>query len=312
MCNQWMYNSMMSEEVDMNVENEEDVDVKVEHLFASRDEVLQWTRSLTHDIGFVVIIMRSNTNTGVRGRVSFLLITCKRCGEYRPKKHNLVRTCTNSRKCGCPFKLYAKPSFVGHPYVGRLTMDEKIVVVDMMKFMVEPRNILLTLKEYNDNSYTIIKQIYNARHAYRSSIRRSNTKMQQRNMLLDRDQYIHWHRLKDDNVVHDLYKLSLLDIVGVTPTRMTFFAVFAYLEKEHLNNVVWALQWFQGLFMRVDAFPGVIIINRDFSLMNAVKTVFLDATNMLCRFHIDKNVMTKVLWSLKILLQNSIGDICSV
>ena len=85
----------------------------------------------------------------------------------------------------------------------------------------------------------------------------------------------------------------MLDIVGVTPTRMTFFAVFAYLEKEHLNNVVWSLQWFQGLFMRVDAFPGVIITNRDFSLMNAVKTVFLDATNMLCRFHIDKNVMTK-------------------
>ena len=29
---QWMYNSIMSEEVDMNVENEEDVGVKVEHV----------------------------------------------------------------------------------------------------------------------------------------------------------------------------------------------------------------------------------------------------------------------------------------
>jgi len=27
---QWMYDSMMSEEVEMNVENEEDVDVKVD------------------------------------------------------------------------------------------------------------------------------------------------------------------------------------------------------------------------------------------------------------------------------------------
>ena len=32
---QWMYDSMMSEEVDMNVENEEDADVKVEHVDCS-------------------------------------------------------------------------------------------------------------------------------------------------------------------------------------------------------------------------------------------------------------------------------------
>ncbi|KAH1257237.1 hypothetical protein GmHk_03G007253 [Glycine max] len=195
-----------------------------------------------------------------------------------------------------------KKSFVGQPYAGRLTKDEKIVVADMTKSMVKPRNILLTLKEYNDNTYTTIKQIYNARHAYRSSISGSNTEMQQLMMLLDRDQYIHWHRLKDDNVVRDLfwshpevvkYKLSLLDIVGVTPTRMTFSAAFAYLEGEHLNNVVWALQWFQGLFMRVDALLGVIVTDKDLSLMNAVKTVFPDATNLLCRFHIDKNVKAK-------------------
>jgi len=85
----------------------------------------------------------------------------------------------------------------------------------------------------------------------------------------------------------------LLDIVGVTPIGMTFSTAFAYLEGEHLNNVVWTLQWFRGLFMRVDALPGVIVTDRDFSLMNAVKTVFPDAMNLLCRFHIEKNVKVK-------------------
>jgi len=66
-------------------------------------------------------------------------------------------------------------SLVRHPYVGRLIKDEKIVVADKTKSMVKPRKILLTLKEYNDNNYTTIKQIYNVRHAYRSSIRESNT-----------------------------------------------------------------------------------------------------------------------------------------
>ncbi|KAL5160144.1 hypothetical protein HKD37_U058332 [Glycine soja] len=128
---QWMYDNMMSEEVDMNIENEKDAGVKVEHvdcsdifntsqLFATRDEVLQWARSLAHDIGFFVVIMRSDTDTGVRGRASFLLIACERRGEYRPKKHNLVRTCTGSRKCGCPLKFHAKPVSGGGGWMVKL------------------------------------------------------------------------------------------------------------------------------------------------------------------------------------------------
>ncbi|KAH1250258.1 hypothetical protein GmHk_05G013446 [Glycine max] len=177
-------------------------------------------------------------------------------------------------------------SLVGHPYASRLTKDEKIVVTDMTKSMVKPRKIFLTLKEHNNNNYTTIKQNYNARHAYHFSIRGSNTEMQQLMMLLDRDQYIHWHRLKDDNGVRDLYKLSLLDIVGVTPIGMAFSVAFAYLEGERLNH-------FRGLFMIVDALPGVIFHDRDLSLMNAVKTVLPDATNLLCQFHIDKNMKAK-------------------
>jgi len=139
--------------------------------------------------------------------------------------------------------------------------------------------------------------------------------------LLEQDQYIHWPRLKDEDVVRDIfwcypdavklcnacnlvfliystyktnrYKLPLLDFVGVTPTGMTFSAGFTYLEGEHVNNVVWALEQFRGLFLRRDALPGVIVTDRDLALMNAVKTVFPKYTNLLCRYHIDKNVKKK-------------------
>jgi len=68
---------------------------------------------------------------------------------------------TGNRKCGCPFKLRAKlvvkgegwmvklicwshnhalaESLVGHPYVGRLTKDEKIIIGDMTKSMAKPK-----------------------------------------------------------------------------------------------------------------------------------------------------------------------------
>jgi len=38
-------------------------------LFASRDEVLYCARSVAHDIGFIAVIMRSDTNTSVRGMI---------------------------------------------------------------------------------------------------------------------------------------------------------------------------------------------------------------------------------------------------
>ncbi|KAH1254068.1 hypothetical protein GmHk_04G010590 [Glycine max] len=69
--------------------------------------------------------------------------------------------------------------------------------------MVKPRNILLTLKEHNANSCTTIKQIYNARSAFRSSIRGSDLEMQHLMKLLERDQYIHWHRIKDEDMQFD-------------------------------------------------------------------------------------------------------------
>jgi len=79
--------------------------------------------------------------------------------------------------CGSHNHELAK-SLVEHPYVDRLTKDEKTIIVDMTKSMVNPRNIMLTLKEHYVNSCTTIKQIYNARSVYCSSIRGSDTEMQ--------------------------------------------------------------------------------------------------------------------------------------
>ena len=36
-------------------------------------------------------------------------------------------------------------SLVGYPYASRLIKDEKIIIVDMKKSMVKPKNILLML-----------------------------------------------------------------------------------------------------------------------------------------------------------------------
>ena len=79
----------------------------------------------------------------------------------------------------------------------------------------------------------------------------------------------------------------------MTPIEMTFSTTFVYLEEERINNVVWALERFRGIFLRRDAIPQVIVTDRGATFMNAMKIVFPESTNLLCWFHIDKNVKTK-------------------
>ena len=84
-----------------------------------------------------------------------MLIGCERSGQYRSSKKDFVRRDIDSRKCRCPFKFHGKSvvggkgwmvklmcgshnhelakSLVGHPYVGRLTKDEKTIIAYMTK-----------------------------------------------------------------------------------------------------------------------------------------------------------------------------------
>ncbi|KAH1256653.1 hypothetical protein GmHk_03G006765 [Glycine max] len=150
---QWRYDFAMSQEVhmDYDYDNQEECGVNEPHVdcsnafntsqvFATRDDVLQWARTVAHENGFVAVIMRSDTETGSRGRSSFVLIGCERSGTYKCRNKEFVRKDTGSRKCGCPFRLRGKPvrggegwmvklicgihnhelakSLVGHPYTG--------------------------------------------------------------------------------------------------------------------------------------------------------------------------------------------------
>ena len=59
-------------------------------MFATRDDVLHWTRSVVYDIDFVAVIMRSDTDTGNKGRISYILIGCERNGKYSAYMKDLV------------------------------------------------------------------------------------------------------------------------------------------------------------------------------------------------------------------------------
>ncbi|XP_028103953.1 uncharacterized protein LOC114303001 [Camellia sinensis] len=93
-----------------------------------------------------------------------------------------------------------------------------------------------------------------------------------------------------------LYRLPLLETVGVTSTHMTFSVAVAYLQIERVDNYAWALQTLRDL-MDNSVLPEVIVTDRELALMNAIDNTFLNARHLLCRWHINKNVLTKLLSS---------------
>ncbi|KAL5165828.1 hypothetical protein HKD37_18G050895 [Glycine soja] len=349
--------------VDMNEENGEEPGVHqhidcsytfdTSQVFATCDGVLHWAHSVAYDISFVAVIMRSDTDTKIRGRTSFVLIGCERSGKYRARKKDLLRAkpvvggegWMGKLICGIHNHAFAK-SLVGHPYVGRLTKDEKIIIGDMTKSMVKPRNISSNIEEHNANSYTTIQQVYNPRYAYCSSIRGNDIEMQKLMNLLEQDQYSHWHRLKDEDVVCDIfwsypdtiklsnacnlvflvdityktnmYRLLLLDIIGVTSIGMTFSATFGYLEGEHFHIDKNVKAKCKTLVGKRNTWDYVMeALGSLFEIACSPWPMFVDYVKQTWLMHLGNTTINRFKVesahrALKRLLQNSFGDLCSV
>ncbi|XP_028071740.1 uncharacterized protein LOC114274068 [Camellia sinensis] len=65
---------------------------------------------------------------------------------------------------------------------------------------------------------------------------------------------------------------------------------FAYLQYEKEDNYTWTLGLLRNV-MDENTLPSVVVTDRESALMNAICTVFPTTTNLLCRWHIGKNVL---------------------
>ncbi|XP_038713376.1 uncharacterized protein LOC120007242 [Tripterygium wilfordii] len=200
-------------------------------------------------------------------------------------------------------------AFEGHSYVGRLSVEEKATVERLSRSGVKAREILNHLKLKDPTNASTIKTLYNARNALRLSETAGKSHMQHLFKLLTENGYVTKHCYEPETeVLQDLfwrnstsiqlakafpfvimldyayktnkYILSLLQFVGVTSTKKTFSVAFCYMSSEKQDNYVRALNCIRDFFDTVLA--GVFICDREIALMNALKTVFPSAKNILC------------------------------
>lgn len=90
------------------------------------------------------------------------------------------------------------------------------------------------------------------------------------------------------------YAMPLLEAVGATSTDKTFTIAYAFMGGEEMNNYVFVLQFIRRLFVS-SPFPNVIVTDREYALMNAVRFVFPESRRHLCRRHIEQCVYGKAL-----------------
>ncbi|KAI5415348.1 hypothetical protein KIW84_040697 [Lathyrus oleraceus] len=205
--------------------------------------------------------------------------THKVSSPYDSGKHKSTDSDTQSasKKCGCPFKIRSTPAKDGSGWkidvkCGRLTTDEKQHVADLTKRHVPPRHILLSLQDRDPENVTRITQVYKHKSVIQKEIRGPRSEIQHLFKLIEDAGYVYWSRKKDDSEV----------------VRGIFWA-----HPDSTENFCWVLEKLKELFVKKDMCPQVILTDRDLALMKAIEIVFPRSINLLCRFHINKNVCAK-------------------
>ncbi|KAK9166761.1 hypothetical protein Scep_001952 [Stephania cephalantha] len=208
-----------------------------------------------------------------------------------------------------------------HSFAGILDKGEQVVVVQMTKGNVKPRVILNTLKQRDVKNVSTMRTIYNARQKFRIEDAGGRTQMQQLLHILEKNKWMSWHRkYPDTNVVTDLfwshpdsikllrcfssvilmdctyktnmYRMPLLEIVGITSTHLTFSVGFAFISSETHANYVWALENLRSI---LDGWPkpDVFVTDRELGLISAIEEVCPSSSHLLCSWHINKVVLAK-------------------
>ncbi|XP_074312280.1 protein FAR1-RELATED SEQUENCE 5-like [Silene latifolia] len=92
----------------------------------------------------------------------------------------------------------------------------------------------------------------------------------------------------------NLYRLPLVEMVGVTPVGKTFVIAYALVTHESEDGYRWVLQKRKALLNDVVQ-PNVIVTDCEQGLLNAIPTVFPESSHLLCLWHIYANVEMRAL-----------------
>ena len=86
--------------------------------------------------------------------------------------------------------------------------------------------------------------------------------------------------------------MPFFNVVGCTNLNTTFEVGMIFLAAEKEEDYAWGLNAMARTFRKHDIQPPkVALTDREKAIMTALKTTFPDAANIICRWHINKNIV---------------------
>jgi len=295
--------------------------------FALKAEVIDHLRQQYLQQGVVLSINRSNEwhvvlkcdrGGSYRNKLHLTDVTRQR------KTSSRLAGCPFEIVCSVQKGMWAVRKLVGshnHPVGGDLaghsvlrhpTLEETARIKELGCLGVAPKQILAVLhKEFPSNKSTA-QEVYNVMQSAKAECLRGRTPIEALADLVSEGGYVSKVWLEEQHVngiffMHEdsvklakvygtvflldctyqtnKFSMPLLNIVGITCTYATFNAGFAFMRAETEAFYTWALRQLAAVVQ-----PTVLCTDRDLALMKSIASVFPACHNLLCIWHINKNV----------------------
>jgi hypothetical protein len=204
-------------------------------------------------------------------------------------------------------------NLAGHAVKRRLNELEKAKVQTLGGQGLAPKDIIYIVRKEFANSHSTAKEIYNELGTARAEELRGREPIEALVELISCTNYFNKVRLVGDAVNYvffmhqslvsmcqtfctvflldctyktNKFGMPLFNVVGITSTYAPFNASFAFLHAENEETYTWALQQFSEVVT-----PKVLCTDQELALMNGIARVFPGCHNILCCWHINKNVL---------------------
>ena len=88
---------------------------------------------------------------------------------------------------------------------------------------------------------------------------------------------------------------AIVHVMGVACTNQSYFLCYIFSQHESEDDYIWALEKMRIVFQDRITGPIVIVTDRELALMAGISRVLPEAKNLLCIWHINKNVLANAI-----------------
>ncbi|KAK9713278.1 hypothetical protein RND81_06G016500 [Saponaria officinalis] len=213
----------------------------------------------------------------------------------------------------------------GHRHYAGLNEEEKAYVRQQYRAAVFPRDIKSGLHQKTpDKPQPSSSQIYSETSKIRKEMRRERNTAQKMLALAVEANYVHWHETNPDT--HELthvfmchpeavklfrayphvvlidstyktntYNMALVEVVGVTPVGSSFLISCVLIPYESEEGYTWLLRKMMDLLECTGAAPSCFVTDRELGLVRALRTLFSETPNLLCRWYVNRAIESRAL-----------------